>query len=208
MNEILSNKMTRSEIMKKLWQDPKYRKNMSDKHKGIKLLEDHKQKISNALKGKMPKNIKQIAGWNKGLKMPKNTEEKNGQWRGDVASYSAKHHWVQHKFGKANSCELCKNKNAKRYEWANVSRTYKRERSDWVQLCKSCHCIVDIHNLDINKEIMNNNSKYKDVYEIKCIVCSKKRKVKPYLVNTQRYCSHSCYSYSKRKVNNNEMAMV
>ena len=32
-----------------------------------KFSEEHKQKIKNALKGKMPKNINRIKGWNKGL---------------------------------------------------------------------------------------------------------------------------------------------
>lgn len=37
--------------------------------KGSKLTTKHKEAISKALKGKMPKNIKLIAGWNRGLKM-------------------------------------------------------------------------------------------------------------------------------------------
>ena len=39
--------------------------------KGRKLTEKHKDKIRRALKGKMPKNIKMIAGWNKDKKMSK-----------------------------------------------------------------------------------------------------------------------------------------
>jgi len=39
--------------------------------KGSKLTQKHKEAISDALKGKMPKNISMIAGWNKGKKMPK-----------------------------------------------------------------------------------------------------------------------------------------
>lgn len=34
--------------------------------KGKKISEEHRLKISNTLKGKIPKNIKMIAGWNKG----------------------------------------------------------------------------------------------------------------------------------------------
>lgn len=31
-----------------------------------------------------------------------------------------------------------------RYEWANISGEYKRERSDWVMLCPSCHRKIDM----------------------------------------------------------------
>lgn len=32
----------------------------------------------------------------------------------------------------------------KRYEWANISGEYKRDRSDWVMLCPSCHRKIDM----------------------------------------------------------------
>lgn len=31
-----------------------------------------------------------------------------------------------------------------RYEWANISGEYKRDRSDWVMLCPSCHRKIDM----------------------------------------------------------------
>jgi len=34
-------------------------------------------------------------------------------------------------------------KGYKRYEWANVSGKYRREREDFVRLCKKCHCKMD-----------------------------------------------------------------
>lgn len=74
------------------------------------------------------------------------------RWKGDEASYVAKHMWISKTFGKAACCEnkdcsYPKLVNAgrslinapKRFEWANISKKHKRDRSDYVQLCPSCH---------------------------------------------------------------------
>lgn len=70
--------------------------------------------------------------------------ENNPEWQGDKASYVSKHNWVYRHFGKADRCERieCK-KISNTFDWANISGKYKRERSDWVRLCRSCHGIVD-----------------------------------------------------------------
>lgn len=60
-------------------------------------------------------------------------------WEGENAGYTSKHDWLYLKFGQPSICEDCGNKTAKKYEWANVSGKYKRERSDWKRLCTSCH---------------------------------------------------------------------
>ena len=101
--------------------------------------------------------------WNKGLKLGPLTLEwkinisnshkgvRAYNWKGDGASYTAKHIWISKHYGKANKCENmeCKypriNANnvviekPKRYEWANLSKKYKRDKSDFIQLCASCH---------------------------------------------------------------------
>lgn len=64
-------------------------------------------------------------------------------WKGEKAGYSAKHIWMSKTFGKPKFCEHCKSKNAKRYEWANISKKYRRKRNDWLRLCKSCHIKYD-----------------------------------------------------------------
>lgn len=82
--------------------------------------------------------------------------EKARRWKGDKAGYQAKHMWVKKHYGKPS---LCQQKGCiypkivdagrkvlekpSRYEWANVSGGYKREREDWVQLCPSCHRKID-----------------------------------------------------------------
>lgn len=68
---------------------------------------------------------------------------KHGMWKGENAGYIAVHMWIYEHFGKAKVCEQCKTKTAKRYEWANISKTYRRDILDWKQLCKSCHCKFD-----------------------------------------------------------------
>jgi hypothetical protein len=69
-------------------------------------------------------------------------EESRG-WKGDSAGYVAKHIWLKKHFGKATHCSLNPNHKAKRYEWHNISKTYKRDISDWMQLCPSCHRKID-----------------------------------------------------------------
>lgn len=64
-------------------------------------------------------------------------------WKGDRVGYSALHTWVKNKLGKPYLCVICKTTNANRFEWANISHTYKRDVSDWIRLCKSCHLKYD-----------------------------------------------------------------
>ena len=74
--------------------------------------------------------------------------KKNGHiwgWKGDDAGYHALHKWIIAQKGKPNMCELCGTKDSTRYEWANKSREYKRDFSDWMRLCISCHRKMDRH---------------------------------------------------------------
>jgi hypothetical protein len=74
--------------------------------------------------------------------------EQSRRWKGVKASYTAKHMWIIKHYGNAQKCEQveCDYKNPKRYEWHNISGTYKRERSDYIQLCPSCHRKIDTKN--------------------------------------------------------------
>ena len=77
------------------------------------------------------------------------TGNKRYNWKGDGVGYHALHAWLYRHFGKANKCENkdCKYprtgrrwmEKPKRYEWANLSGKYKRDRTDWIHLCPSCH---------------------------------------------------------------------
>lgn len=67
------------------------------------------------------------------------TGKKSVNWKGDQVGYSGLHRWVYKTLGKPNLCENCGTENAKKYEWANISKKYKRNIADWKRLCTSCH---------------------------------------------------------------------
>lgn len=83
--------------------------------------------------------------------------EKSRRWKGDKASYYAKHLWIKKHYGTPDHCEQigCQYpkkidagrklvNSPKRYEWHNISKQYRRERSDWVMLCPSCHRKIEM----------------------------------------------------------------
>lgn len=65
--------------------------------------------------------------------------ENHPSWKGENAGYNAKHVWIRKVLGTPSRCERCKTITAKKYEWANKSRQYKRDITDWERLCVSCH---------------------------------------------------------------------
>jgi len=73
---------------------------------------------------------------------------KNNKWKGEEASYFAKHIWANNHFGRPRFCEHCKCSSRKMYHWANISKEFKRERDDWLRLCVSCHKKFDLDRLD------------------------------------------------------------
>lgn len=70
-------------------------------------------------------------------------EKDHPLWKGEQASYSAKHHWIKLKLGSPNYCQSCKTTLATRYDWHNISREYKRDLNDWIRLCRYCHYRYD-----------------------------------------------------------------
>jgi hypothetical protein len=75
-------------------------------------------------------------------------------WKGDFVGYNALHSWIYRNLGKAQKCELHPEHMAKRYHWANISRYYKRDKNDFIQLCPSCHYKYDIKGMTL-EEIKN-----------------------------------------------------
>ena len=67
----------------------------------------------------------------------------NPRWKGDAAAYKTIHNWVSKRFGRPQSCECCGTTDAAKYDWANVSGKYLRERGDWIRLCRKCHNTYD-----------------------------------------------------------------
>ena len=75
--------------------------------------------------------------------------ERSVEWKGDDAGYQAKHMWIRKQLGTPSECENCtlKSSNSRQFHWANISGEYKRDLSDWVRLCVSCHMLIDGVNL-------------------------------------------------------------
>lgn len=75
---------------------------------------------------------------NEGLK---NKQEKHPMWKGNKVSYKGLHIWVNNHKKKYGYCSICKSKTCT--EFANISRKYKRNLNDFIELCKPCHAIWD-----------------------------------------------------------------
>lgn len=73
------------------------------------------------------------------IRNQKLTEEKALNWKGDKVRYRTLHKWVEKHLGKANKCMKNLRHTSTRYHWANISHTYKRDLSDWIQMCPSCN---------------------------------------------------------------------
>jgi len=78
--------------------------------------------------------------------------EKHHAWKGNKVGYKGVHDWIGRNFGKPKFCEHCGTKNAKKFEWANISQKYKRDRVDWLRLCTSCH-----RNYDNSRKVFLSN---------------------------------------------------
>lgn len=92
--------------------------------------------------------------WNKGKKLEykphfnmqgrRVSSQTEFKYKNGAGAYVVLHRWVRKKFGKPNFCSLCKSGDKKIYQWANISGEYKRDITDWVGLCVSCHKRFDI----------------------------------------------------------------
>ena len=107
---------------------------------GYKHTEEWKRKMSKMMKGKNK--------WMLGKKHSEETkkkmslshlEEKSSSWKGDEVSYYGLHIWVTKHLGRPKLCEHCGTTEARKFEWANKDHTYKRNLTDWIRLCTSCH---------------------------------------------------------------------
>lgn len=120
-----------SQIGKKVEFTKEWKDNISKAIAGIKFTDNHKRKIGLAHKGR--KQI-WIARRNK-----ENHGEKSPVWKGDSVGYMGLHYWVYKHLGKARHCSKDLSHISKVYHWANISGEYKREISDWRQLCPKCN---------------------------------------------------------------------
>jgi len=77
--------------------------------------------------------------------------EKNPRWKGDDASYTAKHQFLIRNYGNPTHCELCniEGHREKGGRWSvhwskKKDREYTHDRDDYIGLCRSCHRKYDI----------------------------------------------------------------
>lgn len=104
---------------------------------------------NNGLAGKgicKPNNGSIKKGEHRGIKTEFRTDlvlgNKNFKWKGENVGYYALHSWVDRNLTRKYTCQHCLTKQ-KRTEWANKSHKYKRELTDWLELCKKCHAKYD-----------------------------------------------------------------
>jgi hypothetical protein len=67
----------------------------------------------------------------------------NVTWKGDDVSYSALHTWLRNQLGTPRLCGHCGSTEAKAYDWASISKEYRRDLTDWIRLCRKCHIKYD-----------------------------------------------------------------
>lgn len=71
---------------------------------------------------------------------------KSQNWKGDKLTYSGLHDWIKREYGKATKCEnldFCLGK-SKTYDWALIKgKSYRRQKTNFLQLCRSCHVRYD-----------------------------------------------------------------
>jgi hypothetical protein len=104
---------------------------------------NRKRALSNIGRTSPMKGKKQTEKWKEHIK--KFITGKNSKrWKGDQVGYRGLHSWVHLWKGKPNKCEMCGiEKIGRDMHWANVSRTYLRDLTDWISLCASCHGSYD-----------------------------------------------------------------
>ena len=94
------------------------RQRMSSSHKGKKLSDETKRKISG---------------------------ENHHRWITSKISYQGVHTWLWRTFGKADHCENaeCLGTSAT-YNWCLIAgKEYERKRGNFIQMCRSCHSRYD-----------------------------------------------------------------
>ncbi len=122
-------------------------KNMSGKSQ-YKMTDEIRKKISKAKKG-----VKIWGG--KRENMTWMQDENHHAWKGNDVGYDALHDWITKNGKKIGACTICgaskDTKDGRTYtQWANISKDYKRDIDDYVELCPSCHSYLDKNNIDMS----------------------------------------------------------
>lgn len=69
----------------------------------------------------------------------KRYDDHHPNWKGDAASYEAKHIRVRAQRGRPSKCERCgRTDDGVKYDWANLTGNYG-DASDYQRMCRPCH---------------------------------------------------------------------
>ena len=68
--------------------------------------------------------------------------EKNASWKDQSAGKQAMHRRLYALHGKPCQCSVCGTKNARAFDYANLSGRYD-DLSDYAPMCRSCHATYD-----------------------------------------------------------------
>lgn len=122
------------------------------------------------------------------------TNNRNPNWKGEEAGKQAIHGWLNRHFGKPQECEKCLSTSAKRYDWANVSGDYRRDRTDFLRLCRSCHMKMDKNWIKKSETIYKNTHRNKKPNNT-CHNCGDSFWAKS---TNRQYCTKNCW-YARNK---------
>ena len=92
----------------------------------------------------------------KGIRKPGWTNQssfksRENLWRTHRQEYENLHRWIKKEKGQPRYCEICKSTSEKLYHWANKSRKYQKDLSDWFRLCHKCHRKYDYRLVSIKR---------------------------------------------------------
>lgn len=122
--------------------------------------------------------------------------EKASHWKGSDVGYGGVHQWVNKEFGKATFCCLCGRNDPKRkYEWANLTGKFLRDRENWKNLCVPCHKKFD----ESGEKAWLKREKERTRIQKSCLLCGNLFFTYPHRIKEGRgkYCSALC----SKKVN-------
>ena len=75
----------------------------------------------------------------------KATGSEHGNWKGDDVGYFALHTWLNRNKERTGACEWCHEE--RRTTFANLSGEYRRDVTDFAELCYPCHKVYDLERL-------------------------------------------------------------
>ena len=113
---------------------------LAEKATGRAFSQEHREAISRGKKGR-PQRLTPQQRLEYAERARNKSGEKHPAWRGTSVSYKTLHDWVNRHKERTGTCSHCGE--AGRTDWANISGEYRRELSDFFELCRKCHFRYD-----------------------------------------------------------------